>query len=361
MSDDKHRKTQNSYEQLGFHLITGREWKLLDTVAQQRYVDQAFQYWRRRGFPYRDFSSEEIRQQFCQISAFNPLRVFLPGNELASIQTGLALANHFHPQMWTIKFESHRTPMQCFNNDELLKACLRQALNLWPDRKGADERGLRDMLRTFRHTRRVSNFRPTVAKALYEKYSKPGDRILDFSAGYGGRLLGCLPLQRYYVGYDPCQLQIDGLNHAYDTLRALNLVLGEAEFRKVCAEDEMLREPDQSYELVFTSPPYFNREQYSSESSQSFIRYPAYTLWRDMFLKRVIFESYRILKPKGFFIINVANLDVAPIASDTIKLAKRYFRLHKTYQMRLNALPFHKSNGREHHRYEPIFVFQKCQ
>ena len=240
-----------------------------------------------------------------------------------------------------------------------LKACLKQALKLWPDRKGASDRCLRDMLRTYRHTRRVSNFRPTVAKAIYERYSKDGDRILDFCAGYGGRLLGCLPLQREYIGLDPCQLQVDGLKNAYKTIEALDLTKTKVEIRRKCAEVEMRTEQTSSYDLIFTSPPYFNCEQYSTESSQSYIMYPTYKEWQEKFLSVVISESYRLLKPNGFFILNVADVKDAPIATDAKKLANEFFSLCKTYYLRISTLPFHKKSTASHYRHEPIFVFQK--
>jgi hypothetical protein len=342
-----------------FEHITGEKWQQLEPEAQERYLELAFQFWRNHGFPYRTFTQQEICVQFQQLLSINSNRIFLSENNLASFPTGLALANYFHPQIWEIPFSRHRTPVQCFYDDDLLKACLKQALLLWPDRKGTSDWCLRDILRTFRHTRRVSNFRPTVAKALYENYSKPGDKILDFSAGFSGRLLGSLSLERHYVGYDPCQLQIDGLIRTFETLRDLELTKGMVELRKVCAEEEMLLEKDREYNLIFSSPPYFNCERYSIENTQSFIRYPYYEMWREKFLNTVIRESYRLLKTKGFFIINVANIFGAPIASDTKLIASSYFKLCAEYSLRLGKLPYHRSNNGSYYHYEPIYVFQK--
>jgi hypothetical protein len=339
--------------------ITGKEWQQLEVEVQEQYIQKAFTYWRQRGFPFRVFAPEEICLHFNQLRKTDSNRIFLPENELESNSTGLALANSFHPQMWSVEFYRHRTPVQCFNDDVLLKACLRQTLRLWPDRRGASDRCLRDILRTYRHTRRVSNFRPPVAKALYERYSNSGNRILDFSAGYGGRLLACTTLPRHYVGYDPCILQVDGLQNTYNSLKSLELAQGTCEIRKVCAEDEMKLEHDASFDLIFTSPPYYDRERYSFEPSQSFIRYPNYKDWRDKFLRVVISESHRLLKPRGNLILNVTDIEDAPIASDTVKFAKELFILNTEYHLRLSTLPFHRANGTIHYHYEPIFVFQK--
>jgi len=350
-------ESQNSLA--NFEFITGKEWQLLDNHNKETYINKAFSYWRYRGFPFPTFSSDEVCKHFRQLQSINSTRIFLPGNELASFPTGLALANYFHPQIWSVSFKGHRTPMQCFFDDNLLKACLRQALTLWPDRKGASERCLRDMLRTYRHTRRVSNFRPTVAKALYDRYSKPGDKILDFCAGYGGRLLGCLTLPRHYIGYDPCKMQVEGLKKTYKTLMANGLPKGTAEIREACAEDEMLLEKSASFDLIFTSPPYFNLEKYSNEHSQSYIRYPSYSEWREKFLSVVVSQSHRLLKPGGYLILNVLDSEKASIATDTLIYSINKFSLLTKYQLRLSTLPFHRVNGTVHYHFEPVFVFLK--
>jgi DNA modification methylase len=197
-----------------------------------------------------------------------------------------------------------------------------------------------------------------VAKAFYERYSEEGDRVLDFCAGYGGRLLGCLTLRRYYVGFDPCRSQALGLRRTHTTIKDLGLATSHATVDQVCAEEGMRSERARSFDLIFTSPPYFDREKYSSEPTQSYVRYPTYSEWREGFLERVIAESHRVLKPGGFLILNVADSQNAPVARDTKRYAKKWFRLAKTYWLRLNALPYtSRLNGTGRYHHEPIFVF----
>ena len=53
---------------------------------------------------------------------------------------------------------------------------------------------------------KVANFSPNVARKIYEKYCpKPNANILDYSCGFGSRMLGCLT-SKYnfcYYGIDP--------------------------------------------------------------------------------------------------------------------------------------------------------------
>lgn len=338
-------------------LITGREWQRLGPKAQEEYLDNVFHYWRSRGFPYPVLAPTEMARIFQRLILTNSERVFLPDNELQWSNVGLDLANAFHPQIWSVRFARHRSPVDCFADDILLKACLRKALTLWPDRKAASAAVLRDSLRTFTHTRRVSNFRPTVAKALYERYSEVGARILDFSAGYGGRLLGCLTLDRHYVGHDPCGAQMRGLHQMNLQLRKLKPIETKVELRHVCAEEAMLEEHRGSFDLIFTSPPYFDREPYSSETTQSYVRYPTYDEWHERFLKVVISESHRLLRKGGVFILNVADTLTAPIATDAYRVAIELLEHVTTYQLRLMALPFRRNGSA--YRHEPVFVFRK--
>ena len=49
--------------------------------------------------------------------------------------------------------------------------------------------GMRKTFSWVSGTQKVSNFRPTIAKYIYDNYSNNGN-VLDYSAGYGGRLIG---------------------------------------------------------------------------------------------------------------------------------------------------------------------------
>lgn len=343
----------------GFKFLKGRAWQQLSPEDQDNYVEKAFKYWRKRGFPFYSFTDKEIRLHFDRLCAANPERMFLPNDEIQWSNTGLALANCFHPQMWSVECDGYRSPMQCFMDDHALKACIRHALTIWPNRYGANASNLRRILTSFRKTKGVSNFRPTAAKALIHRHSTPGGRVLDFSAGFGGRLLGYLTLDRTYVGLEPSRQQFDGLERMCKTIGRLASTSCEVRLHKACAEDTMPRQESHSFDLIFTSPPYFDKERYSNEATQSYIRYPDYSTWREEFLHRVIAESHRLLKREGVLLLNVADTESAPVARDTKHFAARYFDLVKTYRLRLGRLPYRPSSDTTAYHYEPVFVFAR--
>lgn len=342
-----------------FVFLKGAKWRSMSPQLREDYVEQAFYYWRERGFPYYKLTKSQIQQQFQRLADVSSDKLFLPNNEIQWSNVGLALANYFHPQMWSINSDTYLSPLECFKNDNLFKACIQRALQIWPDRYGTNASNMRRMLSSFTNTKRVSNFRPTAAKAIYERYSLEGARVLDFCAGFGGRLLGCLVLKRHYVGYEPSQEQFLGLQQMYNAIHELGLTSYDVILRRDCAEDAICKEPGQSFDLVFTSPPYFNRERYSSDSNQSYVRYGDYQAWREHFLRKLIEESWRVLRKRGKLVLNVANIEHAPIAEDTQALAKPYFDLAITYWLRLGRLPYRCGADTSAYHHEPIFVFVK--
>ena len=57
-------------------------------------------------------------------------------------------------------------------------------------------------------------------------------------------------------------------------------------------------------DISFTSPPYFNREQYSQDENQSF-KYGEYDDWRDNFLKPTLTTIYEYLKNDRYILWNI--------------------------------------------------------
>jgi hypothetical protein len=92
---------------------------------------------------------------------------------------------------------------------------------------------------------------------VFYRFSDDQDIVVDFSAGYGGRMLGALSMARHYIGIEPCGSQISGLRSMLDGLRREG---GESstEVLPGCAEDVMPLLPKGTAGLVFSSPPYFN-------------------------------------------------------------------------------------------------------
>jgi tRNA1(Val) A37 N6-methylase TrmN6 len=203
----------------------------------------------------------------------------------------------------------------------------------------------------------VSNFRPTAAAAIIARYTPQAGRVLDFAAGYGGRLLGALITGREYCGIDPGVRQVRGLAKMLTACRMAGITT-PAVIRRGAAEDIMPRLRSGRFDLVFSSPPYFDRERYGTEREQSFLRYPSLQEWSERFLRRVIEESSRLLAPRGHLVLNVCE-QPETIAGMTLAIARHDFKLKRIWKMRLAKLPYKRFSSSEAYKWEPILVFRK--
>jgi SAM-dependent methyltransferase len=337
----------------GILAVFGRDVLSSPPAERRRWLDRAFRYWRDRGFPFPQTSHGVVRPEFRRLLSAAPHDILRHGSLMPST-IGLRVANAFHPQIWHVKMHGV-SAVERFQDDSVLRSVLLKTLRFWPNRRCWNAQCVRSLMR-IHHRARVANFRPTAAKAVIHHFSADGSRVLDFSAGFGGRLLGALALNRHYIGVDPARSQACGLTRM---VRALaGVARGTAEVHRACAEDLLPLMPARSVDLVFSSPPYFNLERYGAEATQSYKRYPRYVEWRERFLAVVIREACRVLRHGGCLAINVADTRNFPIARDTLAIARRELRLVRRLRLVMNAAPAARARGRLY-RYEPVYVFQK--
>src|SRR5579864_164062 len=216
--------------------LRGRDWSRLPLRQRRSLVERAFRYWRTRGFPYFHLSEKQIKSEFRHLKTMEPSSAFRDGGLQGSI-AGLRIANMFQPQMWSVRVSRYRSPMDIFQDDTLLRRALTRSWSIWPDRFGVNASCLRRMLKTFPGTASVSNFRPTLARAVVDRFSPLGGTVVDFAAGYGGRLVGCLSLDRRYIGIEPCDDQVKGLRRTLAVLTEHYPPGPSAIIRHGCAED----------------------------------------------------------------------------------------------------------------------------
>jgi hypothetical protein len=248
--------------------------------------------------------------------------------------------------------------MEIFHDDEKFKSTIRKCWT-WNLKhfKGEEdieknkfrENRLRQSLKIYTGTQSVSNFRPTAAKLIYEKFG--GDVIWDMSCGWGGRLIGFLASSRKkYIGTEPSSKTYDGLLKIKEDFEYLGK---EVEIHKLGSE--VFRPDKESLDLCFTSPPYFDTEKYSDEETQSYVKFSTSDKWISGFLKKTIENCHYGLKQGGYMLYNIANTPKYKfIEEETIKIAKELgFKQEETIELTLSSI---MGAG---YKYEPIFVFKK--
>ena len=331
--------------------INKKYWKQFSEKELEEYKQKVFDFYKSHGFPYFELDDNKLSKIAHNLFIFDTNRILLEDDNLKQFMVGLNFVNYFMPHMFEVRCHNFKAPTDCFNDDEMLKKAIKKRISLGDNMSHA---GMRKALSWTHGTHRVSNFRPTIAKYIYDNYSGEGS-VLDFSCGYGGRLFGAFASDKVksYVGADPCKKTFDGLHRITRFLQkqikgSKSVVLYQKPFEDMELEEE-------SFDLAFSSPPYFNTEEYDYEETQSFMKYDTKEKWRDGFLLSLIINTRKYLKPNGYFIINVANVKTYPdLEEDVVRLAtENGYKLVKTYKMRLSKL---MGSG---YKYEPIFVFVK--
>ena len=316
-------------------------------------VDVIFDYYRRHGFPHYTIREDEKHQHMRKLQKFDVDGIFI-NNEIIQTMHCLRLAWTYFPHFWTIRCGGAKyTPMDIYSDDDKFKSAIRKCWN-WclrhiDDESQFHENRLRQTLKIHTNSQAVSNFRPTAAKLIYEKFG--GDVIWDMSAGWGGRLIGFLASSRKkYIGTEPSTKTFDGLLKIKEDFEYLGKKVEIWKFGS-----EVFQPDKESLDLCFTSPPYFDTEKYSDEETQSYVKFPTKEEWINGFLRKTIENCYYGLKSNKYMLYNIANTSKYKfIEEETIKIAKELgFKQEQTIQLTLSSV---MGAG---YKYEPIFVFKK--
>lgn len=149
----------------------------------------------------------------------------------------------------------------------------------------------------------ASQFRPSTAKAVYHFFD--AEHVLDLSMGWGDRLAGFMASDgKSYTGIDPNTALHTGYNAQiarYGRNKTYKFIDG-------CAEDSLSQINNRKYNLIFTSPPYFNIERYSSDDKQSYKKYRKLNNWLDGFLFKSLSNAWEVLDSGGHLVINISDV-----------------------------------------------------
>lgn len=312
-----------------------------------------FAYARKRGFPHYNLSKPKMLKDLDTFKNYDITKIIDSENYIKQTFHCMGLCWTYFPHHWEIRTRKMKTPMDIWNDDILFMKAIMSRIK-WGGKVGVDgfmsDSDLRKAVRSYSGVQRVSNFRPSAAAAIYNKYCNPDSVVWDMSSGFGGRLIGAIRSGKVktYIGNDPSTPTYEGLVKMSQDFPFIDIIL-----EKIGSEDF---KPDRDVDLCFTSPPYFDTEVYSNESTQSCHKFPKVELWNENFLRKTIKNCKEVLKNNGKLILNVANvLSHKTLEDDTKRIAyEEGFVLEETLQLKLSTISY--KGG---HKHEPVFVFKK--
>lgn len=326
-----------------------KEWANFSDDEMEHYRQSVFQYYRTTGFPLFPVDKPFRDKEFKKLKKYDFMQC--ADSEKRTIKQtmhGLALAWSYMPHSWNVRCNGKLTPWEVFHDDDLLMKCIIKRTTFGAN---MSDNGLRKIMKLYTGTQAVSNFRPTAAAAIYDWFCQPKDVVWDMSCGFGGRLLGSHLAGIKYIGTDPSTPTYNGLcqmNDDFD-LGATLIQVGSEDFT-----------PEKnSLDFCFTSPPYFNLEQYTNEQSQSYVKFPMKEAWLVGFLKKTFENCYYGLKEDKFMAVNVANTKTFPDFEEQTKRCawESGFTFTKEWHLALSNPQMNTVKAA--YKYEPIFIFQK--
>lgn len=151
----------------------------------------------------------------------------------------------------------------------------------------------------FEKTRFCNNFRISVGLAVLNHFK--AKKWLDISSGWGDRLL-CAILYKVerYVSTDPNK----DLHPCYNKI--IQTFLPKAQREKITIHKEGFEDvdlKDEMFDIVFSSPPFFTLEKYSSYEDNSITHYKDEETWCEKFFIKSLIKCYNHLEKDGHMIL----------------------------------------------------------
>jgi len=217
-------------------------------------MDSVIKYYKKRGFPHFKISDDYLKKELCRLKDLKAEYFWRSEKSIKYISIGNYIFKHFMKHMVQAKYRQV-SPMESFNSYytflKTLEYSLKHHRTILPDY-------VHDSLIFFNGG--VTGFPCAVAKAVVTKFSNKGDIIVDPCAGWGGRLLGTVASDRYYVGFEPWIKTANELNNIKSFFDFKNVKVINSRFENKYAPDKCA--------LIFTSPPYIDLEIYEEALSK---------------------------------------------------------------------------------------------
>jgi len=309
--------------------IDEKEWSYIkDTFEKQDVKESLAKVAMTYEIPYAEISKKDAHRDYLKLKGMKHNDILVDGKWFARegteytynlnfdgkqqyfrrLNAGNNSSNHFQQKnRWSVDGSVSPGPQRTWENEKFMTSLMGSAYSLKLPKIN------RNVLRTMIGLRKYicAQFKPNVSKVLYDKLGSKN--ILDFSAGWGDRLAGFYASEtsEYYVGIDPRKENHPIYNEQsefYDTHRTMFEPKKKVEFICSPAEEVDFTKYKDTFDTVFTSPPYFNVERYSYDDTQSWVKYKEINEWNEQFLQRTLKNLWCSLKSNGYLLVNISDV-----------------------------------------------------
>ena len=364
-------KVDSGYEDIWEDLskYNSKMYFALDNKGREELIEEVFKIYRNRNiFPAFYYNKEGIIEEIkkCRdkiLPAFNGIILDKRPTQ------GTSLLKYLFPNFYKVicKNDIDNTLYDRFYSDHKLKRAIKFCFEFRNISNPVVPTSLRQGIEMIGGNI-PTNFLPMKVRMLVDYYMNEGENFLDFSCGFGGRMLGVLSSKKNlnYFGFEPG-------TETFDQLKILSKYISEAfnceektEIYKQGSEESLPNEWIEKMDFCFSSPPYFDLERYSDEDTQCYIKYPNLDDWLKGYVSPTISNIYKALKKGKYYAVNINDFKVNNIEINFVKSwieisEQNGFILEKIIPMKLgrkrpNSIDFQKVFASKE---ENIYLFKK--
>jgi hypothetical protein len=181
----------------------------------------------------------------------------------------------------------------------------------------------------------ITMYSPLMSKSILDELERiegaPMVSVFDPCIGWGGRMLGTTSRGGHYTGCEPNTETFTGLCHLRDDLQISNQVT----LYNSGVEDILSSLEDEFFDVCLTSPPYYDLEIYSKETSQSTQKFSSYEEWLTEFIEPIIeYVCSHVIHYSCWSVKNFKTDKMYPFKDDIVKIhAKFGWTTVKEYQI----------------------------
>jgi len=234
------------------------------------------------GFPFLKVCDPYLNKQLELLRNFDTKYLWKKSNILKQTYVGDSIFKNFMPHIAEAKSKGI-SPMDLFSNFSAFRGILDKTLF---EKKSILPKFVYNSL--FFNSRGVSGFPCGIAKALVDKFCPEFGTVVDPCAGWGGRLLGTISSNKKYIGFEPWDKTVIGLNKIISFIETKNATVVPSEF---CVE-----KAPESCDLIFTSPPYMDFEFYGKPITKE--------SW-EVLMKAIFLYAEKSLAVGGHLLLNL--------------------------------------------------------
>lgn len=163
----------------------------------------------------------------------------------------------------------------------------------------------------FKNYKQCTSFNTTIMISLLKLF-KP-TKVLDMSSGWGDRLVGALAYgnNKYnfeYLGTDPSNCMEKNYKNIISTLIPSDNL--ESNYKVIKSGFETANIPSNYFDLMFSSPPFFDLEIYENSNDQSIQQFNSLQTWLTGFMYPSIHKIFDSLVINGYMALYVSDYSI---------------------------------------------------